>query len=445
MAFLKDLGHCQIMCSLSWHDQSPSKRCDWLDLIRGLAAITMIEVHCINVWLQNNLIPNWLEFLNGLVAPSFIMCAGYSQALSAFKVDGSSKPFRPTAKRLGLILLCAYMLHAPKLNFTNWPTIVTIQDCREFFKTDVLQCIVISLLILHGIAKIIRQPIAYAMIVTVLGISVAIITPDLWQQGVADGLWLPIRGLINGNTDRGVTALFPLAPWFAFAAFGSALGIFYRQLRVLMISGQTKWSEAKWLAVIAIASIIICLWSSCHTETWLTSRYLVQSEQARLHNMTLPSVTQRFSLVCIIGSAICWFESIRTKLPGPNIIRIASNESLLIYVLHLIIIFGFLLSDPIRNYTGWQWHSLGWLETLSITIIIIIVNIVIITQWNKLPHNIPQIRKLQRAIMTAISIWIIGIIFGMSMLPLWRQKISCGHLFTQKKATKTPKPPIKVT
>ena len=406
-----------MMSSLSWHDKSPSQRCDWLDLIRGLAAIVMIEAHCVNAWLQHNLIPNWLDFLNGLVAPGFIMCAGYSQALSVFKSDGSLRPFLPTAKRIGIILLCAYMLHAPKLTFANWPNIVTLQDCREFFKIDTLQCIAVSILILHVIARAIRQPITYAAVVTALAVGVAVVAPNLWQPSVANGLWLPIRGFINGNSDRGVTALFPIVPWFAFAAFGSALGICYRQLRVLTTSGQAKWSEAKWLFIITITSTILCLWSSCHTETWLIGKNWPQSEQWRLHNMTLPSVTQRLSIVCIIGSVLCWLESIRIKLPGPNIIKTAGNESLLIYVLHVVIIFRFLLVDPIRSYTGWHWYALDWNTTIAITTAIIFISITASIQWNKLPSNLPQIRKLQRAVFVTVSIWIIGIGVGISNVP----------------------------
>jgi hypothetical protein len=401
----------------------------------------MIEVHCVNVWLQNYLIPNWLEFLNGLVAPGFIMCAGYSQALSVFKADGSIKSFRPTAKRLSTILLCAYILHSPKLHFANWPMIITLQDYREFFKVDVLQCIVVSMLILHGLVRIVRQPIIYAIIATVLAICVSMKTPDLWQQNVGDGVWLPIRGFINGNTDRGVTALFPLAPWFSFAAFGSALGVFYRQLRILTTSGQAKWSEAKWLTVMTICSVIACLWSSLHTETWLTGKYLTQNEQLRLHNMTLPSIIQRLSLVCIMGNALHYLESSRRKLPGPTIIRIASNESLLIYVLHLAIIFGFLLSDSIRNYTGWQWHSLGWSKTIAITIAVMFVSIMVSIQWHRIPVNLSQVRNLQRAAIVAVSIWIIGIGFGISNISSIEAKGQLWPFSQLKKSQKTIKVP----
>ena len=183
------------MTALAWNDQTPSKRCEWLDLLRGWAVIIMIEVHCVNVWLHKGLTPEWLNFLNGLVAPSFIMCAGYSLALSTFRTDGSLRPFAPTAKRLGFILVCAYLLHAPGLTLAEWTVLATPQKYRELFKIDVLQCIVYSLLILQVLARLIRRPMAYAAAALSLAVAVAWAAPHLWKQGVGDGLWLPLAGL----------------------------------------------------------------------------------------------------------------------------------------------------------------------------------------------------------------------------------------------------------
>ena len=44
-----------------WNDLTPSKRCDWIDQLRGWAVIVMIEVHAVNVWLHAGLRPDWLQ------------------------------------------------------------------------------------------------------------------------------------------------------------------------------------------------------------------------------------------------------------------------------------------------------------------------------------------------------------------------------------------------
>ena len=139
-------------------DLAPSKRCVWVDQLRGWAVIVMIEVHVVNVWLPDALRPGWLNYLNGLVAPSFLMAAGFSLVLSTFRPDGTLRPFWPdTARRLGFILLCAYALHAPGFTLADWTVMSTAQKLRELFKVDVLQCVVFSLLVLHGLARAFRR------------------------------------------------------------------------------------------------------------------------------------------------------------------------------------------------------------------------------------------------------------------------------------------------
>ncbi|BDU72102.1 heparan-alpha-glucosaminide N-acetyltransferase domain-containing protein [Mesoterricola silvestris] len=389
-------------------DTTPSRRCDWLDLIRGWAVIVMIEVHCVNVWLHKGLIPDWLNYLNGLVAPSFILAAGYSLALSTFRPDGTIRPFGPTAKRLGFILVCAYLLHAPGLTFAEWTVLATPQKYRELFKIDVLQCIVYSLLILQGLARLIRRPLAYAAVALALALGVTLAAPHLWRAGVADGLWMPIRGLVNGNTDRGVTALFPLFPWFSFAAFGSVLGALYRHYRVLPVEGRARWSEGRWLAVLAAAGVVLAAWGTWQSRTWLWNGPWSTWEMGRLHNTTLPSVAQRVGVICMAGGLLGWFEAVRGRWPGANVVMAASRESLLLYLLHLNLIFGLLLADPIRLRTGWGWYQLGWTGTLALTAALIALNLAAGVAWQKVRLDPARTRRLQRRALLALGIWFVA-------------------------------------
>jgi len=379
-----------------WKDLTPSRRCDWIDLLRGWAVIVMIEVHVVNVYLQKGLTPEWLNFLNGLVAPSFILCAGYSLALSTFRSDGTLRPFAPTAKRLGFILLCAYLLHAPGLTLAEWTVLSTTQRLRELFKIDVLQCIVFSLLILQGLARLVRRPGAYAVAALVLAAGAACAAPHLWRMGVADGLWLPIRGLFNGNVDRGVTALFPLFPWFSFAAFGSVLGVLYRHCRVMEEVGRARLSEAQWLSFLGGIGLVLLVWGSLYARTWLWGGTWPAEDAWRLHNTTLPSVAQRIGIVCLAGTLLGGVELLRPKFRGTNLVVAASRESLLVYLLHLNLIFGLMLAEPIRARTGLEWYALGPVGTLALTALVIGLNLLAAWAWQRARMKGDLAWKLQR-------------------------------------------------
>ena len=391
----------------AWNDLAPSRRCDWLDLIRGWAGLVMIEVHCVNVWLHQGWIPGWLQFLNGLVAPSFIMCAGYSLALSTFRPDGSLRPFAPTARRLGFILVCAYLLHAPGLTLAEWTVLSTAQKYRELFKIDVLQCIVFSLLVLQGLARLIRRPMVYAGVALALAAAVALAAPGLWRPGVADGWWMPLRGLVNGNTDRGVTALFPLVPWFAFAAFGSVLGVLYRHFRVLAQAGRARWSEARWLLALGALGLLLGLWGSAYADTWLLDGSWPPGELGRLHNATLPSIAQRLGVVCLAGSVLGWIEAVRGEWPGPSLVKAASAESLLVYMLHLNLVFGLLLAAPVRAATGWEWYALGWTGTLALTAAVTAATLGVAVWWQRVRRE-QRAWRFQRAALAALGVYFLA-------------------------------------
>jgi uncharacterized membrane protein len=407
-----------------WNDLTPSKRCDWIDQLRGWAVIVMIEVHAVNVWLHPGLRPDWLNYLNGLVAPSFTMAAGYSLVISTFRLDGTLRPFWPdTARRLGFILLCAYALHAPGFSAADWTLLNTAQKARELFKIDVLQCIVFSLLILQGLARLVRNPKVFTGLALVIAIFVPLVSPHLWAHGVADGMWLPIRGLFNGNSDRGMNALFPLFPWIAFPAFGAFLGGLYRHLRVEPVEGRARWSESRFLGGLAVLGAVLLAWGAATQHTWLWGGQWLQengvwmlhsqsgaftfSELTAISNTTLPSVAGRLGCILLGGAAMGALELLRPKWRGANPVKAASAESLLLYMLHLNLIFGVLLAPAVIAITGLGWGSLGWTGTLLLTASIIALNLWAGVAWQRVRQTPERMRWLQHKGVALLGLWFV--------------------------------------
>ena len=408
----------------TWNDLTPSRRCDWIDQLRGWAVIVMIEVHVVNVYLHSGLRPDWLNYLNGLVAPSFTMAAGYSLVISTFKIDGTLRPFWPdTARRLGFILLCAYALHAPGITAADWTVLNTVQKARELFKLDVLQCIVFSLLILQGLARLVRNPRIFTGLALAIALFVPLISPHLWATGVADGLWLPIRGFFNGNPDRGVQALFPLFPWIAFPAFGAFLGGLYRHLRVEPVQGQARLSEPRFLAGLAILGALLLAWGASAQQAWLWGgQWLQQNGVWLLHsrsgaftyaelggiaNTTLPSVAGRLGCILLGGSLMGAVELVRPRWNLANPIKAASAESLLLYMLHLNMIFSVLLAPAVIGLTGWGWGSLGWTGTLLMTALIIGLNLWAGIAWQQVRQTPERMRGLQHKAVAVLGVWFV--------------------------------------
>jgi uncharacterized membrane protein len=403
-------------------DRLPATRCDWVDQLRGWAILVMIEVHCTNVWLDLKLRPDWLNYLNGLVAPSFLTAAGFSLVVSTFRKDGTIKPFKETAKRYLFILACAYALHAPGLSLADWTVLATAQKWRELFKIDVLQCIIFSLLVLQGLARLIRKPGIFTFVALGLALYIPLVSPFLWAHGMADGLWLPIRGFFNGNPDRGVQALFPLFPWLSFVAFGAFLGGAYRFTRQEADGGgQARWTEPRFLAALALAGLAQLLaghftkdpflWGGRWVQvngTWFDqTRYgaWTWNELQALGNTTLPSVAERLGWICLAGSAMGAIERVRPRWNGQNAFASASQESLLIYMFHLNLIFGVLLSQPVMDLMGWQWNSQGWAFTLFMAAVVMAISLGFALWWQSVRRTPMRMRDLQRWGVSALALW----------------------------------------
>ncbi|HET6331156.1 MAG TPA: heparan-alpha-glucosaminide N-acetyltransferase domain-containing protein [Holophagaceae bacterium] len=403
-------------------DRALATRCDWVDQLRGWAILVMIEVHCTNVWLDLKLRPDWLNYLNGLVAPSFLTAAGFSLVVSTFRKDGTIKPFQDTAKRYLFILACAYALHAPGLSLADWTVLATAQKWRELFKIDVLQCIIFSLLVLQGLARLIRRPGIFTFVALGLALYIPLVSPFLWGHGMADGLWLPIRGFFNGNPDRGVQALFPLFPWLSFVAFGAFLGGAYRFTRQEPDGeGRARWTEPRFIAALAIAGLALLiaghetkeslLWGGRWVQTngvWFDqTRYgsFTWNELQVMGNTTLPSVAERLGWICLAGSAMGAIELYRPRWKGQNAFASASQESLLIYMFHLNLIFGVLLSQPVMDLMGWQWNSQGWAFTLFMAAVVMAISLGVALRWQSVRKTPMRMRDFQRWGVSALALW----------------------------------------
>ena len=132
------------------------KRALFIDLLRGLVLLIMIEVHVFN----SMLIPtikesgwfSYLNFINGLVAPSFLFVSGLVFVLSLQKsVDELRKFGKIFWKKIGrifLILIAGYSLHLPNFPLKKILNNPTQQVLNDLFMVDVLQCIAVGLLFL---------------------------------------------------------------------------------------------------------------------------------------------------------------------------------------------------------------------------------------------------------------------------------------------------------
>jgi uncharacterized membrane protein len=90
-------------------------------------------------------------------------------------------------------------------------------------QVDVLQCIVVSLLVIHLLILVLRKKQLLPWALGLLGVGVALSTPWMWSHNFTGSLPLSVALFLNPH---GVS-LFPIFPWICFVLAGSFASCFF--------------------------------------------------------------------------------------------------------------------------------------------------------------------------------------------------------------------------
>jgi uncharacterized membrane protein len=197
-------------------------RLQYLDWMRGLAALIMLQGHAFDSWLrpeQRSGEVFWLsQFLGGLPAPIFLFLVGVSLALVLDRLRAKGAGSLSMVLRVGIrgssILLLAYAFRIEQFLIwypaSRWP---------DIFRVDTLNCIGASFLVIGLLSVALKTRKRNLIVLGLLSVVVVVCTPWIYA----------VRGLIpdflldymNGN---GRTYYFSLIPWVGFTLLGITFG-----------------------------------------------------------------------------------------------------------------------------------------------------------------------------------------------------------------------------
>ena len=373
--------------------QRGPRRYGFVDLLRGLALVVMIETHVMNAYLPMALKRGspfffWLSFINGLVAPTFLFAAGFSVVL-----QGNSQwdnwihlriPFWKQMRRLGFICMVAYYSHLQGFRlsryFSRW------NDGPMWERTlqvDVLQCIVVSLLAIHLLILILRKKPLLPWALGIVGLSVALTTPLVWNYDFRGSFPLTIALFLNPH---GIS-LFPIFPWLSFVLAGSLTGCLF--LRWLDPPRLPKFMRSMTLLGASMILGGLLLRNVPYTLPGLVNFYTTSP----LYMMI------RIGCVLLIMALLYRMEAGGKWIPKP--ILLAGQESLLVYGVHLWIIFAFLRGKPLGPILGKQ---MGYAGCFLLSIAIIVAMLLLAKYWHALKKNYPTFTRRAQAVTVLVMI-----------------------------------------
>ena len=353
---------------------SRDQRFLFIDLLRFGAVVFMLEGHACDAFLADSIkhteFYSLHGFFHGFVGPAFLFASGLAFGVATYKNWEHYLSWSPQLRRrlirfLGLILI-GYALHLPFFSLRKTLYDSSPQEISTFLQVDALQCIGVSLLSLQILVVALRREKTLARITFWASALMLLASPWVWSISFSRILPLSLVSYINAENK----SWFPLFPWASYLLFGAAFAHKFvqsqRQERtVKFMKGATALGFA--LAGIGMLFSLISLDLFPVHDYWRVNPPL---------NMF------RIGILLILTGALFFFDrAYRIRFSLPVVI---GRESLTIYVVHLMIIYGSVINPGLGlNWGGRLCVTESLLAFGSVSVFVFLLAY----SWNHLKLN----------------------------------------------------------
>jgi uncharacterized membrane protein len=332
----------------------------------------MIETHVTNALLSQTYknMP-WfdvLDFFNGLVAPSFLFCAGCGLWIAINRKWDDYINFRkPLWKYIGRmlwILGVAYALHLPNFSFHRMLASFSQHDAEILFQVDILHTIVVTSLFSVFIILITRDKKILLWSAIVFSLALIAVATPVWAF-VRGNPALPV--IVRDMLTEMPGSYFPFVPWSAFVF----IGIIVTKINMDMTDKPLFFKR-------------LFITGACAFAVGGAMRLFYNPYPWELWRSTPIFFAMRIGMIFMLYAAL-WLYSERTKEKSAQkkfrLILLFGRESLLVYVTHLIIVYG-----SVTNM-GIAWKYAGTFtpfECLGVSVILIAAMAVLAYVWSRM-------------------------------------------------------------
>lgn len=351
----------------------------FIDLMRAFAVLQMVQGHTIDALLapeyrsyEYTAYSVW-HFMRGMTAPIFMFTSGVVFTYLFRLVD---EPFEKNprvkkgVKRFLLLLMIGYLLRFPTVNVFNFKYI-TQEQWDIFFTVDVLHLIGFGLLFLM-FAAFISEKLKLGDTISFLLIALCFIVPAPFFVRID---WLKIfpQPIANYFYD-GNGSLFPLFPWAGYVVLGGILGSYLAKNP--MIFRTIKFS----MNIILIGIILILL------SVFVIQLNINQQFNLISNSYTYDTIIFRVGFVLILTGIVSYISQSINSIP--RIIILIGRNTLLIYVVHLMIIYGSAINPGLAKMLA---NSVSASYAILLAITMIILMTLLVYFLNKLKFRYKQL------------------------------------------------------
>ena len=355
--------------------QSQAHRVIFIDLARALAVFFMLYGHTVAALLApayqtGTWFAIW-QFQRGLTSSLFMLLGGFAFSIATGRHWGSHVAWSPSLikrlRRFGLFVVLGYALHMP-VNQIDTLSLVTPEQWRSFLAVDVLQLVGVTFILVQLLVLVARSRRVFMWLSLAVCVAIVWATPSFW--GTDWSLRLP--AWMGPYLSPAMGSLFPLFPWSGYVFLGAGLGQLYSRWGAAHLGTFARW------VLLLPGGVLLAL-------AFISRVFPYPEFLANPYGFPPREFVLRAGPCLIIMAAIAFASRRITHLP--RVFGAVAQESLLIYFVHLCIVYGSVWNHGLARF--WA-GSLGPAATVACVVGIILSMAGLAWVWNHWKRTHPR-------------------------------------------------------
>ena len=400
-------------------DAAPAKAPRWLalDMLRFVAVFLMVQGHTFTALLDRTVkAQGWYphhSFVHGYTAPMFLFGAGLAFGYTTFRRwDAHTRPGPAVYKRVQRylwLMLIGYGMHLPMLSLARLAAIDDPDRIAHMLQVDVLQHIAVSLAFCQLLVFVVKRRRAFVWIVGALGALFVFAAPWVWSLDLEGGTPIWLAGYVNASTG----SIFPIVPWAGFTYLGIVVAyavglrrggrllsdrlawpllalatflivvpIVFNRIAALPYGPHNFWKTNPLFFFWRLGNVVLVLSGLCFLERWMRARGWLEAAA---------SPAARTRARAALDRALFW-------------VKLMAAESLVIYVVHLIVLHGSVLNPGVKQITG----TGGLPLAVGVTAGIWVAMMVLARSWTRLKKVRPTFHAVQLGMVSFLVLMLVS-------------------------------------
>src|SRR5450432_2469584 len=333
------------------NSQTSSNRLQYLDWVRGLGALIMLQGHVFDSFLKPELRTGGpfvlSQFVGGMPPAIFLFLTGVTLA---FLMDSSErKGLTPSQRvvtavgRSGFLFLVAFVFRLQLWAF-SWPASWT-----DLFKVDILNCMGFSIAVLSVMAFF--RTAERVRFCAICGLVIAGAAPLISQLDASHVPWM-LRAYVVPDF-----RFFAFFPWGAYVAFGMSAGSIIR-----IVPQESTERVMQWAAIIGGTLILACQYFS-------NLPFSVYEKADYWLNSPAQILTKLGVTMLMVSVAYLWTRYGARE--GWSWVRQLGTTSLLVYWVHIELVYG--------RWLGYYKNGLTVAQVVTLAVAVILLMLALST------------------------------------------------------------------